>query len=443
MLASIRLLIRKVLAHRQAVLFAGSNVCYQFVSMACQLVVLRLIEPSLIGIWAAVALVQQYLLWTQMGVVNAMNREYPYHLGKGRPDAALAIVRTGQAYSLVNGGFLAIVFLGLAAYYAATGSGLWFAGSLTVAAMMPLQQYTNYLEGTYRAGSEFRRLSFIRLGAVPLEVVSLLLPWKLGFQGFLVRMFLLAVYPAVACHVWRPVRVGPRFERGRMRELLSTGWRLFLWSYLYRVAQSFPRLALATWGGVLLLTGNVAWEAQAVLLLGLFSPVSWMYLAFSSLTGSLSMYLYPNLTFRYARDGIAVGRIALRAGLAAMAILLPAVVVGVLLLPYVLPPLIPLYASSVRAAQFSLVAGLLECFSISTITFAATKAWRPMYVYLACALVFRAAGAFGGYHMVEDRLTGVGMGMVASSLVMAGAAWLTVRNARGAGPMVNEEMEAA
>jgi hypothetical protein len=270
---------------------------------------------------------------------------------------------------------------------------------------LPLSQYTSYLEGTYRSGNEFRTLSNIRLLLAITTALTLVLPWKFGFRGYCGQVFILSLQPAVLGYIFRPVRVGPRFEPGYLRLLYATGWRLHLWNYLSRTAQSFPRLALATIGGTLAL--------------GLYVPVQAAYIAINNVTGSLSAYLYPSLTRHYAVTGAPVGRIALRSGLLVMLGLTPGVILGAIALPLVVPRFLPDYARAVVPAQIVLFAGLFECISIGTNAFAATKAWTPMFIQLAASLVVRGTTAFIGAIAFEDRLFGVALGMLIASVIMA------------------------
>jgi O-antigen/teichoic acid export membrane protein len=418
-------LLSQALRHADALLFAGANITLQATTLVCQLAILHVIPPEQMGVWSFVVLVEGYLLCTQLGVLNAMNREFPFFMGLGEKDKALGVARTAQAYALCNGTLLMLIFLTLAFVYGQRSID-WRMALLAAALTAPLDQYTNYLEGTFRSGSEFRKLSVIRIFQSVFAAVTLVLPWKYGFAGYCLRSVLVVAFPALFAHVLRPVRVIPRFDRYNLRLLLSTGWRLFLWNYLYKTSQSFPRLIIGTAGGALLL--------------GLFYPVSVVVTGTTAVAASFSSYFYPMLTRRFAQNRTGVGRVALKAAVASIAVLAGPIALGVAVVPWIIPLLVPQYSPAVRACQVALVAGLLECMMVATIAFAATKAWRLMFVYLVYALTVRAAGAFGGYlvgkyYLSGDRLLGVAWGMLAAAAVMAVVTWLTVRRAGAAQPV--------
>ncbi len=384
----------------------------RFTQLCCQLVVLKFIPPDLIGVWQFAIVVNTYLLFSQLGIVGAMNREYPYFMGKGDTAMAKDIVHTARAYNLANSVIVGLVFV-IGAFVVVNRGQQWYSTFMTMAIVAPLQLYTGYLEGTYRSADVFGALSRRKIMLIPVHVASIALPWKLGFNGFLIRELFVAGFCALICHLSRPIRVRPIFHFGVFKVLFSTGWRLFVRNYLSKVAFSFPRLALVSLGGVASL--------------GLFTPVSWMFTGISGIAASFGAYLYPKLTYRYAKGDIPIGKIAIRASLAAMLLLLPCVVLGLCFLPWLMHTLMPQYAPAVRAAQVTLVASLLECMSVATVVFAAVKAWRAMFTYVICMLVFRFAGAWCGYYAMKDPLLGVACGMLATSIVMCPVTWFTVR----------------
>lgn len=436
------LLRQRLTRHPDVLLFAASNVGMQITMLLCQIVVLRLIPPEKMGIWQAALVLEVYLLVTRLGIVNALNREYPYAMGLGNANRARMFAATAQGYVLGNGLFLSGLFVLLGLTFSvwahwvpgwdsegiAASATLWRISLLVIALIVPLEHYNQYLQGTYRSSNKFRSLALIQLAQIPVHGVSVLLPWLLGFPGFAGRALLISVAFTACNHVFRPVRVRPAFRRKVFRMLFSTGWRLFLWNYLFNMAKSFPRQAMMVLGG------SAA--------LGLFTPVASISLVLNGIAGSLSSYLYPRLTMRYARDQVPVGRLAMKAGLLVVAGLAPMVLVGVLIMPWVFPVVLPKYAKAMTAGQVALVAGLFECLSIGTLTFAVTKAWRAMTVYLVAALAVRGAAAFGGFHLVpSDRLLGVAIGMLAAAMVMGVVTWLTVRNAKVVGKPIQQTGE--
>lgn len=399
--------------HRSAGAFAASNLVSQVTSLLAHLWVLTFIRPEDVGIWAYAVLLEQYLAITQFGVLNAMNREFPFYRATGDEVRAQKILQCAQAYALTNALFMAGVFVTLSLVLAPWG-WQWSAVMLSSAVVAMLGQYTNYLEGTYRTAQQFGKLAMVRFGVSAVLLATVALPAQLGFAGFCWRLAAIAAASAILAHLWRPERVWPRWHASAFAELISTGWRLFLWNYLLRLSQSFPRLCL----------GLLAGQRE----LGLFVPVNLAYQALSNIADSFGAYLYPRLTREYASNRARVPRLALWAALCAAACLLPLSVVGVVILPWVVDGLLPQFTEATTAMQLALLASLFESVGIATISFAAAKAWRVMLIYVSAAVVVRGAAALLGVMLAEDRVLGVAWGILAASVVMALVTWLLVRS---------------
>ena len=73
---------------RRSVLFlagslAGGNLVAMGMRLAGGILLGRLVEPSTLGLFAGIGLVLGYASIAQMGVLNGVNRELPYHMGRG------------------------------------------------------------------------------------------------------------------------------------------------------------------------------------------------------------------------------------------------------------------------------------------------------------------------------------------------------------------------
>ena len=117
----------------------------------------------------------------------------------------------------------------------------------------------------------------------------------------------------------------------------------------------------------------------------------------------------------------------MKAAMLIVLILIPVVLCGFFILPAAVLKLTPGYAEAIPAARLALMVSLVDCFSIATIKFAATKAWRAMYVYLFFNVVLRFLGCFMGYRVGPGGILGVTAGMLVSSIAMSLVTWLTVR----------------
>lgn len=412
MLARARRVYAAVAKNSTVVLYSGSTVAVQAIMLVCSIWALRYIAPEPFGVFQSGVVISAYLAVTQLGVLNGMNREYPFLLGQGNVERASALLSTAQSFAFANGALQALVFLALALLPGPGGSA-WRLTCLTLAVCAPMRQYTSYLHGTFRSHHDFRKLAYLQFGQLGLYPALLLLPRQFGFVGFCAREVATLLVPMVAFHWLRPAKAKPFFERSAFRELFDTGWRLYLWSYLIDLGQLAPRTILGFFGGPLLLA--------------MFAPANWMLLGLTGVAGSIAAYVYPTLTFRFGKGHTAMARAAIRAAVLTFLMLAPFVAIGVATLPFILSSLLPKYAASASAARLALLAGLFDCASIATVSFSVTRAWRPMALYLAAMLPVRGITAAVGYFALSDHVTGVALGTLVGSVLMVPITWFTVR----------------
>lgn len=397
-------LFRRLIRHEDGLFYAVSNTTQQAAMLAAQIIILRFIPPEEMGIWQTMLVISAYLSMTQFGVVNAMNLEYPYLLGRGEKERALAVIQTAQIYNLANASLVFLVYAVLGLISMARSPQNWTLAFLAMAFVAGSNTHITYLECTYRAGSEFRRLAKLRLMMIPVYLGLLILPYRLGFRGLLLREAIIWGIMLLSWHIGRPVRIKPRWVPDSFRALISTGWRLWLSSYAVQMARAVPRLALVV------LSGTLA--------VGLYSPINWIVTAFYSISESIGAYLYPTLIFRYARDGIAVSKTTMKATLLVIGMLAPLVFIGELTLPWLIRSFIPKYVAAAGASRVALLAGFLECFSIACMCFAIVKKWRLLLIYSVCMLASKVTCIFTGVWLFHDDLLGVSVGMLLSSIIL-------------------------
>ena len=383
--------------------------------MACNVAVLRWLPPAQIGIWLTLQVVEAYALWIRLGVLNAMNREYPFLLGRGKDAEAVAHVQAAGAYMgacaiAVAGGFGAAAWVwaergpdwqwALAAYAVQAGGGVW----------------RSFLEGTFRGGSDFRKLAVVQLVGAALQVATLPLVALAGFRGFCCRAVALVVVITGLLHALRPVRAVWRWSRGILARLLVDGLPLFAANYLSAISAQFPRVLLAAAGGTALL--------------GLYAPAAAVFTLGAMLPGTLLTFMLPGQNHAYGRhgDARAIATAAWRQALALSALLLPLGLAGVWLLPPLVRAWFPDYAPGAHVLGWAAVGAALAPLRLATSVFSTLKAWRPM---LAHALLGLALAWLGPWLWLRadggDPLRAVVLGSVAALVAHAAAAWPCVR----------------
>ena len=272
---------------RRSVLFlAGSLAGGNLVAMAMRLVggimLGRLIAPDTLGLFAGIALVLGYSSIAQMGVLNGVNRELPYHIGQGNVARAHDLAAAGQAWALAAGGVVSVCLLAVAAWQLAQGELEQAAGWATNAVLAMFAFYGNngYLSVTFRTSSEFVRLARVNVVEAATSLAGLILVAAFGFFGLCLRVVLSGAASTALLFRWRPVRVGPRWSLSNLRHLFIIGAPIYFVGQIYGLWTGVINATL-----VLHFTGNYG--------MGLYAMVALWITAMEVIPAALAQVLYP------------------------------------------------------------------------------------------------------------------------------------------------------
>ena len=276
-----------------------------------------------------------------------------------------------------------------------------------------LEFIANYLEATLRGIKKFSQISKYQLCLIPIALLTLLFPLEYNFIGLCIRAILISFLKLLILLILTFEYLSmPKFQMLVLKNLFNLGWRLWIWNYLKNLIKSFPRLIIVTFSG----SG----------LLGLYAPVNWINMAFTSLSGSISAYIYPNLSHNLAKKDSNIGQQALYITKYTLIIFLPMTILGIFLLPYIIPWLLPKYIVAISAMQVSLVAGLFESINLATTAFATLKAWKVMFTHIFISIALKGILILNFYFMFDNKLLGVATGICIASILMFGITWRMV-----------------
>ncbi len=368
---------RALLTRYRAVLtFASSALLVHVASALANIALLRWVGPSDMGAWQALVLVQTYLGIVRVGVVNGLNREYPFLKGAGDEVGAAEIAATARFHCAASAA-AGFAYFSVVASMGAPGSRL---GTLSMAIVSAAQFYRSYLEGTLRGSSEFRWLARVNGITGVLQLVTLPLVALGGFDAMCLRFVGLELLGVVLLNVRHPALVYPRPRLAAYRRLFTTGLPLFASNYLLATSSTFGRLFVLAQGG----TDS----------LGMFHVALTVQNALGMVPSALVLYLAPRFAQQFGKnqDARAIASRAVRSTSFLLVGLAPLAAIGWALMPSVAKHLLPLYTSAVWEMRVALLTGIFGASQIALTAFAATKSWRPMSVFIALAVLFRFAG---------------------------------------------------
>ena len=103
---------------RTIISYTSATIFCRIVAVVQSLVVIRWMEPADLGMWLGLQLITIYGAHAHFGVLNAVNRQLPYHRGRNEFEQAERIE------NVARGSLFVVMVTGLAAAVLMTGSGV-------------------------------------------------------------------------------------------------------------------------------------------------------------------------------------------------------------------------------------------------------------------------------------------------------------------------------
>jgi len=303
---------------------------------------------------------------------------------------------------LMSSVFLSVLVL-IYTFFILPDEKIWHYSFIVLAFIIIVDNLNTYYEGTLRSDIEFRSFSKIQYILLPITVLLLIFPYYFSIYGLLIRVVLLYAIKLLLLIKYSKAKTQNLFNKEVFIFLFKSGWKLWIWSSLKNIVKTIPRFILATFSGINLL--------------GLFTPINWMNIAYTNISGSLVSYLYPSLTRRYARGNLNIGKEMVKMLYQLLIIFAPITVIGIILIPFCIPYILPKYASVTLPMQIALVASYFDLSAVATTIFAVIKHWNFMFIQVFFLIIIRILFIGGGYVIFNDKLLGISIGMTISAFL--------------------------
>ncbi len=312
----------------------------------------RLVAPATLGLFNGIGLALGYAPLLQLGILNGLNRELPYYVGKGDHQRVKELAAAAQAWALAVGGAACLALLGVAVWQLAHGE-LWMGAGWFTNAILAMFLFYNsqYLQLTYRTSQDFARLALVGVMESIVGIVLLVLVAWLNFYGLCLRALLIGAIGTALLFYWRPVRVGPRWNARHLRHLLIIGAPIFGVGILY------------SWWGVI--NSTLVLRFTGVEGMGLYSMVLMASATIEFIPSAVSQVVYPRMAEQYGRSDSVneLVRTVRKPILITAAGLIPLLAAAWWLVGPVVRLVVPAYANAVRAMQWGLLLPLVSSFA--------------------------------------------------------------------------------
>lgn len=355
-------------------------------TMAVGLLNMRWLGPELLGIWSSVTIVNSYLPFLQLGIQSGLNLELPVILGENNRRKAEETVSTALFYACALAGILTIVSVGVVLYFIFFTSvdRLVIYSLIAVLLMAILSCFRLHYIATYRSANAFDKLSKIFLVDCVVSCVCVIGIYFYKYYGLL--FYHIAQYAVFTLLMWffAPYRsVRPKFYSDHFKALLKRGIFMTVVNEIRGAVESLPRLLILKFG--------------SVVQVGLFSPASVAGIFINMVPSQIAQFVHPQMSYKYGQTRQAKDMWPyLRFLTVWMPIfLLPIVVIGWFLIPYLIELLFPKYLDSISAVRYMLIGFLFSSRSFAVNFMTTIKAYKAVLgldifvflMFLSCPLL--------------------------------------------------------
>lgn len=207
--------------------------------------VARFLGPAHYGLWNGFQLILLYASYSQLGIVNALNRELPLQRGKGEFAQAERIRSATLGGVLMTALVAGVAILAYSTIATSRHSSLVIFSLRFVGLLVVLQQIYTYSEICFRTTHEFGIVSKLRLYRTILDISSaVLLTYLFDLIGRLWAA-ILASGGILAYIFWRhPVPFRPAFDPKTVVKLMAIGFPIMLVGLLSGMYQSIDRVLI-------------------------------------------------------------------------------------------------------------------------------------------------------------------------------------------------------
>ena len=365
---------------KQSILFltaavAGGNYYAMAMHLIAGIVVGRYVAPEVLGKFGAFGLVLGYVPFLQLGVLNGLNRELPYYIGKGDQTRVLSLASAGQFWACLIGGVIGLMLLGLSGWNVLSGNWENAVGWAVHAVLCFLIFYnTYYLQMTYRTSHDFARLAISKVFESTASVLLIVLVVWWGFYGLCLKALLVAMVSLGILFYWCPIRVHPKWNLMEIKHLFKIGCPIFVVGQVY-----------AYWGVMLstVLLTELGKEG-----LGLYAIVTMAMAAMDTIPVAIGQIVYPRMAQEWGRDPSVKSliRVAYKPILYSFFGMIPCLIVATYCVDPAIRFLIPKYAGAVSATQWGIWIALISCLGPINNVFNVVRRQKLFFVAIALGI---------------------------------------------------------
>ncbi|MDP4277264.1 MAG: oligosaccharide flippase family protein [Bacteroidota bacterium] len=331
--------------------FSSAQIVTNFLGMLAGFLVVRILEPSLYGQFTGVGVYMGYILLGHFGILNGLNRELPYELGRKNDDYAKKLASSSFVLTSLLCGIAALVFLVFSLIHFSRGETLTGFIYLSYVLIGGLYLFNKqFLTSLYRTNNDFDSLAkqnvYVGIG----NLVSVVLVYLFHMYGLLLRGVFLALLEFYLLMKHKPYQLSFKYKIDHLKKLFRTGFPIFLVGQVNSIWVTVMNTLIFNIGGAL----NFGLYALCNIIQGMMGVIP----------ASFGQVIYPRMSIMLG-EGKSV-RYILKTNIKPLffqfGLMLSVAIIGALLIQPVISWLLPKYINGVEAARWMLFVPAAQSF---------------------------------------------------------------------------------
>ncbi len=274
---------------KQAGVYSGGSVLTQLITVVAGILCRRFLGPLQMGIWSTLQIILDYSKYSTLGVMNAVSREIPYHMGKGEEGAAEKIKNITFTFIVVTSIFIGLCFVGFVLLTRGYFTPELTYGLFFIAAIIFLQRINNLFISLLRSYKEFSLAAKqMVLSALVNAVLVAFLTYFFKIYGFMCSVALSFVFNIVYIQLHYKFHFRWQFSLRPLWPLIRFGFPLMIIGLLITVLRSIDKIMIVKMLG---------FES-----LGLYSIAIMIYGYAGSFSTSIAVVLFPHFQEKFGKS---------------------------------------------------------------------------------------------------------------------------------------------
>jgi len=382
--------------------FASAQVVTSAMSIVAGFLVVSKLDPYEYGQFNGVGVYLGYILLGHGGILNGLNRELPYELGRKNDAYARELASSSYVIASLLSGLAALVFLVIGVNHLLHGetlTGLIYLSYVIIGGLYLMNK--QFLPSLYRTNNDFDSLAKQNLYVGISNLLTVAFVYLFGLYGLLMRGAFQALVEGFLLFKNKPYRLSFQVQKDHLAKLFKTGFPIYVVGQVNNIWVTVMNNLLFVKGGYT----NYGLYALANMLLGITGVVP----------NAFGQVIYPrmNIMLGEGQSFTSIVKANLKPLYLQFVLLMGIAIVGALLLPIVIPWLLPKYIEGIVPAQWMLFVPAVQAFGALNSLYNVVKHQRW---YLVSLVTGALAGSL--YVLIRYNLEGFNLVIFPQGLLL-------------------------